>query len=350
MGEDLTRRPTILDVARRAGVSRAAVSRVIRDAYGVSAEMRAKVEAAVAELGYRPLVAARGLRSQTYTIGLAIPNHHNTLRDTFFNRVVDGILSSLAGTRYNLIVAPSDATPGSERTAIEALADRQVDGLVAHASAESLGRLEELNAYVPVVGLGVHSAAGYDTLVGDDRFGAGLAVRHLYDLGHRSIYHLTSVNGPHFSDTPHRLRVVGYQETMRDLGLEHRAAVHAIDEADQSANQIGDSAHSVARRLLEQAAAPIAIFAGNDALALAVLRAMAELGLAADQVSVVGYDDTDVAAYPLIDLTSVDQDGHRMGVTAVRLLLERIGGRRDGVRETITPHLTARASSRPPRR
>jgi LacI family transcriptional regulator len=343
MGADQAkRRPTILDVAHRAGVSRAAVSRVIRDAYGVSADMRAKVEAAIADLGYRPRVSARGMRGATYTLGLAVPNHHNTLRDTFFNRVLYGALTALEDTPYHLILAPSDAVEGSETSAIEALADRQVDGIIATNSAAATPLIEELAAYLPVVGLGNYDpAAGYDTLVGDDLLGAALAVRHLHGLGHRRIVHITQAEGPAFATAPHTLRVAGYQQAMRELGLADGVTVASVDDS-------WEAARDAARQLLEEAAGPVAVFATNDALALGVLQARAELGLGPGQASVVGYDDTDVAAHPFISLTSVNQLGKQMGEICIRLLLERINGRRQAVHEVVVPRVVARASTAPP--
>jgi LacI family transcriptional regulator len=99
--------------------------------------------------------------------------------------------------------------------------------------------------------------------------------------------------------------------------------------------------------LLREARRPTAIFAGHDELALGVLQAIAELGLSAADVSVIGYDDTDIAAHPLVSMSSINQSGTRMGEIVVRLLLERIAGRTEPVHEVIAPKLMARNTTAP---
>jgi DNA-binding LacI/PurR family transcriptional regulator len=179
---------TIEDVARAAGVSRAAVSKVIRDAYGVSGEMKAKVEATIEELGYRPRVSARAMRGATYTFGIEIP----TIKNPFFTKIISGAASALEGTRYQLIIAPAGPHANRGPQAIQVLADRQVDGILAVSTAVDPAWLEELSQGIPLVMLGRHDdSQNYDTLVNDDVEGARLAVQHLYDLGHRDIVHLT---------------------------------------------------------------------------------------------------------------------------------------------------------------
>src|ERR1035437_7225197 len=112
---------TIEDVARAAGVSRAAVSKVIRDAYGVSGEMKAKVEATIEEVGYRPRVSSRAMRGATYTLGIEIP----TIKNTFFTKIIGRAASALEGTRYQLIIAPAGPHHDRGPQAIQALADRR---------------------------------------------------------------------------------------------------------------------------------------------------------------------------------------------------------------------------------
>jgi len=327
---------TIEDVARAAGVSRAAVSKVIRDAYGVSDEMKAKVESTIEELGYRPRVSARAMRGATYTLGIEIP----TIKNTFFTKIISGAASALEGTRYQLIIAPAGPHHDRGPQAIQALADRQVDGILAVSTAVDPAWLEDLSQRIPLVMLGRHDESqNYDTLVNDDIEGARMAVRHLYGLGHRDIAHLTI--DPewenHLATGPHVVRARSYLQTMAELGLADRARI-------VYASQEGGS-REAALAILTDSARPTAIFAGHDEIALEVLEAVAELGLTASEVSVVGYDDTEIAAHPLVSLTSINQSGTRMGEIVVRLLLERIAGRTEPVHEVITPKLMARKSS-----
>ncbi|TMR19112.1 LacI family transcriptional regulator, partial [Nonomuraea turkmeniaca] len=118
------RRVTIADVARHAGVSTTAVSKVLRSAYGVSPAMRDRVKAAIDELGYRPHAAARAMRGRTFTIGVLLPD----LRNPFFPDILDGLSEQLDGTDYQVIMVQGGPDVKAETRAIDALVDRQVDG------------------------------------------------------------------------------------------------------------------------------------------------------------------------------------------------------------------------------
>ncbi len=227
---------TIEDVARTAGVSRAAVSKVIRDAYGVSDEMRARVQAAITELGYRPRASARAMRGSSYTIGIEIP----TINNHFFPKIITGAAGALAGTSYQLIIAPAGPNHDGGPQAIEVLADRQVDGILAISPAVAPEWLEDLAQRTPLVMLGRHDdSVFYDTIVDDDIEGARLAVRHLYDLGHRDIVHLT-INPEaedHLTTAPHAVRSRGYELAMAELGLEDRARVVHVEPNEVGARE-----------------------------------------------------------------------------------------------------------------
>ena len=120
------RRTTIVDVARHAHVSTTAVSKVLRNAYGVSPSMRAKVRQAIVDLGYRPLAAARGMRGQTYTIGVMLPD----IRNPFFPEIIDGLTERLTDTDYEVLVGPSTSSQDEQARIVEAMIDRGMDGLV----------------------------------------------------------------------------------------------------------------------------------------------------------------------------------------------------------------------------
>ncbi|RZS91142.1 LacI family transcriptional regulator [Motilibacter rhizosphaerae] len=327
------RRPTILDVARAAGVSRAAVSKVIRDAYGVSPAMRERVLAAIEELDYRPSAAARGLRGSSYTIGMELPH----LTNPFLTEIADGARQALLGTPYHLVVAPA---AGPERGAIEALVDHRVDGIIAISPLVQPDWLEELALRVPLVMVGIHDdAASYDTVVGDDVEGARQVMGHLLGLGHRRIAHLTEGEEVTAArSTPHALRLQSYLECMREAGLErHVRVVHVKNEQDE--------ARDATLALLREPDRPSAVFAAHDSLAIGALAAISESGLTASDVAVVGYDNIALAGHPLISLTSVDQSGRSLGQQAVAMIRERLEGRADARRFMAQPRLVVRSSS-----
>lgn len=331
------RAATIQDVARVAGVSRAAVSKVLRDAYGVSPAMRDRVTAAMTELQYRPRLAARAMRGQTYSIGIEIPDFGNQ----FFTRMLTGATQALAGTPYQVVVAPAQPGAMEGLQAIEALQDRQVDGIIAVSPRVPQGELERIAERTPVVMFGRHDvSAHYDTVAGDDVAGAHAALQHLLDLGHRSIAHLTLDDlDDDGSAAPHERRLHEYREFVLEHALEAPVVVTTAEGQER--------AYVAVRDALDSGLSSTAIFAAHDELAIGALRAIAEVDA---PVSVVGYDDVPIAGHPALGLTTVYQPGIEMGVRAMELIRERLAGRTEPVHEVFAPELRVRTSSFPPAR
>lgn len=332
--EILPRRATIEDVASLAGVSRAAVSKVLRNAYGVSPRMKAKVLSAMEELDYRPLVAARAMSGASYTVGIEIPD----FRNPFFGEVLSGAKEALKGTGYQLIVAPADESPKEGHRAIEALLDRQVDGLIAVSPLIGQDWLDHAAGLTPLVIFARHDhSLRYDTVVGDDVAGSNAVMEHLYGLGHRRIAHLTRDERVTEPQTPHGIRLGAYLHFMVEAGLAEQVRIERCGEGQ-------GLAYAATQALLADQNPPTAIFASHDELALGALRAVTDSGL---DVSIAGYDDVPLAAHPVISLTSVDQPGAAMGARAVAMLLERLAGRTEAWHETFVPVLRNRSSTRP---
>ncbi|MEU6201219.1 LacI family DNA-binding transcriptional regulator [Streptomyces sp. NPDC047061] len=322
------------DVAKAAGVSKGAVSKVIRNAYGVSDAMRTRVEAAIQELGYRPRIAARAMRGSSFSIGLEIPN----LGNDFLTQIMQGAAARLAGSSYQLMIAPGIGEL-SGAPVLENLADRQVDGLIAISPEVTPAWLETLALELPVVLIGRHDdSVNYDTVTNDDVAGTRLALDHLRTLGHERIAHLTMRMQPETPPrTPHALRLLTYEQMTSDAGLE--PIIEYCGDAP-------DDVYAVARELMSRDPSITAVFAGHDTLAISVLRALADLGLSTRHVSVVGYDDIPVAGHPLVSLSTVSQFGETMGAKAIELLMERISGKRTTARHyQIHPELRVRGSS-----
>jgi LacI family transcriptional regulator len=323
------------DVAKAAGVSKGSVSKVIRNAYGLSPAMRERVEAAMRELGYRPSFAARSMRGASFSIGLEIPN----LGNEFFTQVMQGATARLAGTGYQLMIAPGLGEQ-SGAPVLENLADRQVDGLIAISPEVTPEWLEELAREIPTVLIGRHDQSeSYDTVTNDDEAGTRLAIDHLLNLGHKRIAHLTLPMQHERMDAtpPHTLRRETYEAIVAAAGLEPTVVYCGVAD---------DDAYLTAKELLESDPTITAIFAGNDTLAIDALRAVADLGLSAHDLSVVGYDDIPMAGHPLISLTTVTQFGEAIGRAAIDLLMERIRRGRSAPRHRVLqPELRVRSSS-----
>jgi len=335
------RRITIVDVAAHANVSTTAVSKVIRNAYGVSPAMRERVTSAIAELGYRPRAAARGMRGQTYTIGMMLPD----LRNPFFPDIVDGFVEQLADTDYQVLLGTSFCGEDEARVT-EALVDRGMDGLVLVAPLATQAELDRAAAIVPVVVIGRHARSRrHDTVVDDDAAGAALVVNHLADLGHRRIAHIEhrENDAARARVMPNAVRAAGYLEAMVSRGLADEIAVVSTSYTEEG-GYVG------ARELLGRPDPPTAIFAGADIAAMGVLTAVAEAGLRVpDDISVAGYDNTSFAALGPIGLTSVDQAGRQIGSDAARLLLQRISdGERSSAFVSTSPRLVVRRTTAAP--
>jgi LacI family transcriptional regulator len=330
------RAATIEDVAAAAGVSRAAVSKVLRNAYGVSPAMRERVTAVMAELEYRPRVAARAMRGRTFTIGIEIPDFGNQ----FFTRMLSGAMAELAGTPYQVVIAPAEEGSREGLRAIEALVDRQVDGVIAVSPRVDQKGLERIAASTPVVMFGRYDLSDeYDTVAGDDVAGTAAAMQHLRDLGHRHIAHLTLTESDPSTPAPHGVRLREYRAAMLSAGESADDLLWRTDEGQ-------DAAYETVLRAITNGTTATAVFAAHDELAIGALRAVTETGA---DISVVGYDDVPIAAHPALGLTTVHQPGDLMGARAMQLLLERFAGRTEAVQEVFQPDLRVRTSSRPRR-
>jgi LacI family transcriptional regulator len=337
------KRVTITDVARHAGVSTAAVSKVLNNAYGVSPAMQERVRAAIAELGYRPHAAARGMRGRTYTVGVLLDN----IRNAFFADILDGIQDELRPSEYTVLIGAAGFGPEEQAKTVRSMVDRQMDGLVLIAPGTPRPEVLATAAQTPTVVIGHHDAADvHDSVVDADGLGAGLVVDHLVSLGHRDIA-LVSATGSkagQWRRAPEVVLTDGYLEAMERHGLTAHARVHHAAYSDEGGFKAGMT-------LLTDERPPTAIMAGADVAALGIYRAAHELGLRIpDDVSLVGYNNTALAALAPVQLTSVDQAGHTMGAAAARMLIERVEGQRDrAMQTTMTPRLVVRSSTGVPR-
>lgn len=325
-------RVTIREVAEDAGVSVAAVSKVLRDAYGVSDALRSKVQASMAKLSYRPLASARGLRGRTYTLGLTLPD----LRNPFFGDVFAGVNSALERTQYQAL----HGVGGSIEALADAMIDRQMDGIILVGPNETPEFLNDLALRKPIVAIGHHDDTGpmpFDTVNNDDPLGARLVVRHLVGNGYTRIAMISLVQQP---STVVRQRELGYRMEMMEQGLGD--AINVV-----RTSQVARDVQLSVKRLIEGPDRPDAIFCWTDLIAFEAISAVTELGLSIpDDMAIVGYDNTMYCDFAQNRLTSIDQSGELLGLQAARLLIERIEGRTTAEHFVVTPRIVARTSSR----
>jgi len=330
-------RVTIRTVAEDAGVSAAAVSKVLRDAYGVSDTLRARVQASMQKLGYRPHAAARGMRGQTYTLGVILPDIHNP----FFTDIVSGVNAALERTQYQTLFGIGQSNVAMEQRLIEAMMDRQMDGILFIGPRMTQAGIEAAAKRIPMAVIAHHArATSYDTINDDDVLGGMLVVQHLTERGYRNIAMLSLETGrPDDRTTVTAQREIGYRRAMEEAGLKRFIKV-------ASAEQTSRDVQGAARHLLEGRSRPEAIFCWTDFIALEVLSVARELRLSvAGDLAVVGYDNTGYCDLAQNSLTSIDQSGQVLGLQAARLLIERIKGRHADEHLVVTPRLVARGSS-----
>ena len=337
---------TIKDVAAMAGVSYTTVSHVLNATRAARPETRERVLAAARALDYVPSAVARSLRHRvTHTVGLLVPNIENP----FFAELSRGIEDACYAAGYSVVLCSSDDMPERQQSYLRLLHQKRVDGLIVASASDDAPWVEALSeAPFPLVVVDreiVGLQADLVQVVG--HMGGRLAAEHLLGLGHRA---LACIAGPEELGVS-RERQRGFEDSLRAAGVELPA--RWLDRGDFRV--VGG--HAAARRLLTGADGellpasqrPTAIFACNDLMAIGALRAAAELRLAVPQaLSVVGFDDIELARYVFPALSTVGQPVRELGEAAATALFARIqrpGGPFE--RRRLEPVLQLRESSGP---
>ncbi|MDQ3055267.1 MAG: LacI family transcriptional regulator [Actinomycetota bacterium] len=328
-------RATMQDVALRAGVSRALVSLVMRNSPRVSPQRRAAVFAAATELGYRPHAMARQLASRDSTVlGVLVSDLHNQ----FFADLVDGVDQAAHEQGFSLLLQTGQRRAAREEQVIDTLLSFSPAGLVLLGPVVATRIMAAAARQSPVIAV-TRSCRhpDIDTVTDDSEAGARLAVTHLAGLGHRAIAHLDGGNGAQAA-----LRRRGYRVAMAEAGL---APLIVRSEYTETGGVLG------ARALLSSAPETTAVFCSNDLNAVGAIAELEDHGLQVPaDMSVVGYDNTALAALRHVSLTTVHQPRHEMGRLAVELLLDRIRCNRDTVsRLQLEPTLVVRKTTAAPR-
>ncbi len=332
-GVDVHRRPRLEDVAAEAGVSTASVSLVLRDVPGPSAKTRERVLAAAERLGYRADRAASLLaRRRTRLLGVPV-----LLRDAFRTEMAEEV--QVAADARGYAVALSAITPVSdEPRVVEALLDMRCEAVLLLAPELPPADLAALAARAPVVVVSRHVAPdGFDVVRVADEAGVGEAVDHLVGLGHRRIVHVDGGDAAMAAD-----RRGGFLAGLRRHGLDGRVVPGGSVEA---------AGAFAARTLLDEPDLPTAVIAANDRCAIGLLDVFLRAGVRVpEDVSVIGYDDGELARLSHIDLTTVSQEAAEQARRAVGAALERLDGTRtEPVEVVLSPHLVIRGTTAVPR-
>lgn len=327
---------TIRDVAKKAGVSTATVSRVLNNSPAVRPETRDKVLAVIDETGYRPNLTARRLSiGRTLSVGLVLP----FLTLPSFVERLRGVQSVLADTEYDLVLVTAETPEKIEDCISDMLNRTGVDGVIIVSitpTENQVNRIEQQN--MPVVLVDARQSR-LNRVVVDDISGGYQATRHLIDLGHRRIAFLSDYLVNPFNFVSMSFRFDGYRQALKDASIPFRADYQSEGELG------GQEAYDKAKALLSLPDKPTAVFAASDTHAVGVLKAAHDLGIKVpEDLSVIGYDDIRDAEY--LNLTTIRQHLFDMGVKGAEMLLNALSGQMDSPRKITLPvELVVRGST-----
>jgi len=316
---------TLLDVAKRAGVSPMTVSRVVNGSGRVSPELCARVEEALAETGYVQNTIARNLRTKrTDTIALVMPDMTNP----FFTSLAHGVEAAAREAGLSLLLANTDEREDEERRLVPMLLQRQVDGLLIIPSGTCADTVRLCRDHaVPLVVVDRRpEATGVDVVRADSEGGAFELGRLLVGLGHRR---MAVLSGP--ASVPSAVdRAVGFSQALEEAGVPAPDVVHGTFTID--------SGHDMTQSVMGRTPRPTALFAANNFIGIGVLHALEGLGLRVpDDVAVVGFDDLPQAMITFPFLTVAAQPAVEIGRRSVSLLLDRVADPDGPAQEVVLP-------------
>ncbi|RMF39464.1 MAG: LacI family DNA-binding transcriptional regulator [Alphaproteobacteria bacterium] len=333
------RSPTLADVARRAGVSTATVSRCLNAPDRVIEPTRERVQAAIRELGYSPNFGARALAARrTMTIGAIIP----TMENAIFARGIQAFQETLHGLGYMLLVASSSYSMELEEEQVGALVARGADGLLLIGQDRDMRVVDFLRRHaVPAVAAWTYDPEGPLPSVGfDNRAAMRALAAEVIALGHRRLG-LISAHTAHNDRA--RGRVEGARDAVRAAGL-GAAALTVVE----TAYGIETGAAALAR-IMAGDRPPTAVLCGNDVLAVGALIQARRTGIAVpDAVSITGFDDIDLASVAVPALTTVHVPHREMGRRAARMLVEMVEQGAPGEAVELATGIRRRESLAPP--
>lgn len=323
---------TIEDIAKEAGVSIATVSRVINKTKPVSTELRDRVYAVIEKNHFKPNRLAQGLiTKKTNTIGIIVPDISNAV----FGKLTKGINSVFAEQGYTVVLCESQGDPEKERKLLEILEEKQIEGLlfagvdVNHDLAECMQR----RAYptVLVAQEASESEEVLHTVVHNNTEAMYEAVKSFLDNGHRQIAYL---GGPGNDFSSGRKRVIGYKKALEEAGIETRDSY--IVEGDFSF----EAGYQGMKKIHEKnGKLPTAVVTGSDVIAVGAIRYLDDIGvMIPDEISVMGFDDLEFAAYIRPELSTVKISYYDEGVRAAEMLKQLMDGDSDVPMKEYVPH------------
>lgn len=309
---------TIVDVAKKANVSVATVSRVMNGNYPVKEETKKRVLEVIEELNYIPNMQARELTQQkSATIGVVVPSINNM----FFPEVINGIENSLKANSLSLVLACSNNNKDEEKICINNLLSRNVSGIiVVDPNTENIKSkfYHNISKQTPLVFVNGHStSSNISSVVNDEAMGASIALSHLIDNNHKDILFVRGKDSYSYD-----IKEEIYKKTMDDLN--NFKPENIINIGNGNSSETVDNTVNIFLDVLTKSSAT-AVFACNDLMAVGVLNACKKLNLdVPSKLSIIGFDNTVLSRFVEPKLTTLDQNMFLLGTNAASLLLEKI--------------------------
>ncbi|MGE5251093.1 MAG: LacI family DNA-binding transcriptional regulator [Bacteroidota bacterium] len=333
----MKKRPTLADVARAAGVSLMTVSRAINNRPGVSGDLRQSIVSLAQEMGYHPNTIARGLATRhTTAVGLMVPDNTNP----FFAQIARGAEDIAYEKGYSVFLGNTNEEPARERTMLDSLWGKNIDGVISCSSRLSIAELEDQIRRFPLVVLlnrVLRRPASNVIMINiNDRQGARQAVGHFVEQGRKRIAH---IGGPAHSLSARR-RLEGYRAALEAAGLPFDRGMTECCAPDTEGGRLA------AATLLARKPVPDAIFVFNDLAAIGAIQACEEAGKRVpEDIAIIGVDDIPLARIFRPRLTTLHVDLRHIGCVAMRTLLDAIEGRVPPPAIWIDPELMVRESA-----
>jgi LacI family transcriptional regulator len=309
---------TILEVAKRANVSVATVSRVMNENYPVKAETREKVLKAIKELNYIPNMQARELTQQkSATIGVVVPSINNM----FFTEVINGIQSYLKDKHLSILLTCTNDNANEEKQCVNNLISRNVSGIIVISPNTNITKTKFYNSIsniLPIIFVnGDCIDSNISCVSNDETLGAKIVLNYLLDNNHKNILFVRGKDSYSYD-----LKENVYKEIMKDINNVNENNIINIGKGNSS--ETVDNTVNVFLKLLKQSSAT-AVFACNDLMAAGVLNACKKLKLDVPKdISIIGYDNTLLSRFTEPKLTTIDQNMFLLGTNAATLLIEKI--------------------------
>lgn len=335
---------TIKDLAKIAGVSHSTVSRALSGHPGIPEETADRIKTIAADMGYVPSAVARGLRtSRSNSLGVIV----NRIDDPFFSQILAGIEDVLQEAGYSLFVAASNRDPSREKAIVQAMRERQVDGVIVCTTQfgdEHRSQLEQHG--FPIVAIGNREGTGYRWLVyHDDFYGSVQIAKYLIESGHKKIAYLGNSRAER--TTRGRLNSLIQEMNAANLPIPDEYIFHCPNGQPEG-GEIG------AKHYIDLMDLPTAIICFNDMIAIGVIKTLREADIQVPtDCSVVGFDDIPYAAYSYPPLTTFEQPKYQLGYEAAQMMYKLLQSRSElsstqGQTLMLHGELIVRESTAPP--